>query len=359
MYIIILILKYNLSSYLEIMYHNKYLKYKNKYETKVKSIVTDSFNNINKVLLNLNKRYYRIKIYEKSNKINQTGGSMKNYKKIVKDTKTIIIYYRDMINDYYFTNINFNSKCKKLFSLIQDSSLSFSLIQDNIDNNITDLKLFDDSFKNFKGGGIESYLKKIKDKIEFINKELIQFYNVHDEFKRLGAKIDNIQILNKGIEFIITNIKTIKKKNLLEILKIITLFIKDESPKMLIHNLVSLKYLTDILNKEIKTKFLKSEKELENYKEILDNKILDINNHNIPDYDNLYKEKLIKAEEGPVEEADDKFSLEIYGKLLEELKGSPPKLNQIPTATPKPKSLLQQIRERYNELPSITTRKKK
>ena len=197
-------------------------------------------------------------------------------------------------------------------------------MRETIDNNITDLELFNDSFNNFKsGGGGKVDLSKIEGKIKYINDEIEQFHKFYDDFKVLGNKIDDIKKFNKDFDFIIErmetikkinndydyvikNMETIKEDNLLEILKIISSFIKDKPPEILIHNLGRLEYLAKRLDKRIKRMNKKSEKnsEIKGYKNDLYKKISEIEKY-ITDTNDIIQEPVEETKDEPVEETKD------------------------------------------------------
>ena len=73
------------------MYYNKYLKYKIKYNDKIKKIIKTSYKQINSVLNNLDKYYNKIKYFK------QSGGEIKDYNKLISPFKLIINYYMVII----------------------------------------------------------------------------------------------------------------------------------------------------------------------------------------------------------------------------------------------------------------------
>ena len=114
------------------MYYNKFLKYKVKYNEKVKNEIYSSYKNIDKVLNNLDKVYFEVKNVIQRSKpkiLTQKGGKMKDYsnnyekikkyKKFIKYAKSTIIQYRNMINQYHSAALTLNSRYVRLFNLLK------------------------------------------------------------------------------------------------------------------------------------------------------------------------------------------------------------------------------------------------
>jgi hypothetical protein len=128
------------------MYYNKFLKYKVKYNDKIKNEISSSYKKIDNVLNNLDKVYIEVKDAVQRAKpkiLTQKGGKMKDYsnynyekikkyKKFIKYAKSTIIQYRNMINQYHMTALSLNSKYIKVFNLLKSKKEELEDISSNV-----------------------------------------------------------------------------------------------------------------------------------------------------------------------------------------------------------------------------------
>ena len=128
------------------MYYSKFLKYKVKYNDKIKNEISSSYKKIDNVLNNLDKVYIEVKDAAQRAKpkvLTQHGGKMKDYsnynyekikkyKKFIKYAKSTIIQYRNMINQYHMTALSLNSKYIKAFNLLKSKKEELEDISSNV-----------------------------------------------------------------------------------------------------------------------------------------------------------------------------------------------------------------------------------
>jgi hypothetical protein len=126
------------------MYYNKFLKYKIKYNEKIKDEIYTSYKKIDNVLSNLDKVYFEVKDVIQRSKpkiLTQKGGKMKNYdnyekikkyKKFIKYAKSTIIQYRNMINQYHVAALSLNSKYLTLFNILKTKKKELEKISSNV-----------------------------------------------------------------------------------------------------------------------------------------------------------------------------------------------------------------------------------
>jgi len=128
------------------MYYSKFLKYKVKYNDKIKNEISSSYKKIDNVLNNLDKVYIEVKDAAQRAKpkvLTQHGGKMKDYsnynyekikkyKKFIKYAKSTIIQYRNMINQYHMTALSLNSKYIKVFNLLKSKKEELEDISSNV-----------------------------------------------------------------------------------------------------------------------------------------------------------------------------------------------------------------------------------
>ena len=238
------------------MYYNKYLKYKIKYNQKVIDIIKISYNKINKILDNLDNYYHKIKYFKQFNNLIQYGGTINNYKKFIKNAKSIIIYYKNIAKEYYLINVKLNSQYINLVNILKKNKEIFdpsiSLLQDNINNNIEfNLNIvFDEN--NINGGGwdMNTFQEKLTLVIDEMNENrstLIQekIKSIYEKLKPLDSFVEiitKLKTLSNNINLVIDNLenKKINPEELIEIIKNIISTIKTESPEKLFIILLNL-----------------------------------------------------------------------------------------------------------------------
>jgi hypothetical protein len=227
------------------MYYNKFLKYKFKYNEKIKDNINNSYKKINNVLDKLDKAYYEIKEVQRSKPkvLTQRGGRMKEYdehkikkyKTFIKSAKSNILYYKNMAEQYYMTSMSLNSQYIKLFNILKSKKeeignmydkigilntsnannkdklqlleTTMSLLENTINSNsgvnlnietLTNGKSIDTKIKNFTcktGGGIgaEWTMETFKDKLNIsLSKAKTDMNDVNEDNKWVSEKVTKI-----------------------------------------------------------------------------------------------------------------------------------------------------------------------
>ena len=278
------------------MYNNKIIKYKTKYNNIIKDNVSSSYNNINNFLTNTNKYYHEIKDHQKSksnleqknqnHKSLQTGGEnndkkIKKYKKIIKESRKTILYYKNIAEQYYMTNQSLYSQYNILFNILNvkknelesmnnkmnildiynqsnkekleilDKTLL--LLKHNTTDNVVDLNLnivADGKLTNvhlekpptLSGGGNIFYILRNANNT-----------NIDDIYERLDTFVkdkDNIQKLSFNIEWVIKELEENNQVDYKSIYKLFNSQMKDinKTPVLIAERLKDLEELSDNLN---------------------------------------------------------------------------------------------------------------
>jgi len=183
------------------MYYNKFLKYKVKYNKMLKETIANSLNNIENVLLKLDKIYLNLK----TNYVQQiqTGGRMKEYdsdkihkyKKFIKDSKIIINYYKNMAEQYYMNTVSLNSQYIKMLNILRDKRMELQEL-----NNRMEILNLDNSHNKDKLQIIETTMALLE---KNINKDINLELNIKTVPEGKGYKVqtiafDNIIPLNQS-----------------------------------------------------------------------------------------------------------------------------------------------------------------
>ena len=232
-------------------FNQKYLKYKIKYNSIIKEKVHNSYKNINNIINILNNEY-------KINKLNQIGGS-KN--RMIKNSKTIILFYRNMIEEYYFINFKLNSQYNNLLKKLKGGNQILkpiaSILEETIKNNISFNIEID--FNTIKKGGANDYeddeaFKALGNKINLAMETVKEYNFLKNLFDPLFVKLDKIiddvaklkdlsDIINKiGVEIDNNRADPVQ---ILSIISEIIEKIKNETPDRIVTILQDLETLSE------------------------------------------------------------------------------------------------------------------
>lgn len=233
-------------------FNQKYLKYKIKYNSIIKEKVFNSYKNINNIINILNNEY-------KINKLNQIGGS-KN--RMIKNSKTIILFYRNMVEEYYFINFQLHSQYNKLLKKLKQKNNGFfnsiaSILEETINNNISFNIEID--FNTIKKGGANDYeddedFKALGNKIKLAMETVKEYNFLKNLFDPLFVKLDKIiddVAKLKNLSDIINKIDTEIDNNTADPVQILSIIneiiekIKNETPDRIVTILQDLETLSE------------------------------------------------------------------------------------------------------------------
>jgi hypothetical protein len=233
-------------------FNQKYLKYKIKYNSIIKEKVFNSYKNINNIINILNNEY-------KINKLNQIGGS-KN--RMIKNSKTIILFYRNMVEEYYFINFQLHSQYNKLLKKLKQKNNVFfnsiaSILEETINNNISFNIEID--FNTIKKGGANDYeddedFKALGNKIKLAMETVKEYNFLKNLFDPLFVKLDKIiddVAKLKNLSDIINKIDTEIDNNTADPVQILSIIneiiekIKNETPDRIVTILQDLETLSE------------------------------------------------------------------------------------------------------------------